>query len=89
MEKTYKMYGTEYTIITCTAIALCDEENEASRQDGLMVTSTGDSGERFEYVVFGWEVPETSEGFNDMLKDDSAWETMCEEHRIKTNMHVN
>ena len=72
-----------YEIEQCTAIAECDDENEACRQDTLLLVSASDSGEKFEFLVFGWDMPNTEEDFNDMLDDPSAWEQLADFHRCK------
>lgn len=82
--KTFEINDNEYTITTCTAIAECDEGNEDARQDALLVINVGDSGERFEYVVFGWDMPETAEDFADMCEDASAWAPLSDEHHIES-----
>lgn len=76
MKKSFTINNTEYTIYTCTAIAGCDETN--TRQDALLVENTAESGEIFQYVVFGWEMPETAEDFENMCEDSTAWESDCE-----------
>lgn len=80
--KEFKLYDIEYTITTCTAIAECDERNEAARQNALLVITTLESGETVEHIVFGWEVPETEADFLDMADDPGAWETLCEDHKM-------
>ena len=71
-----------YVICNCTAIAERDTENEAMRQDALLVINTAESGETFENIVFGWEMPKNEAEFNQMCEDSSAWEALTEEHRI-------
>ena len=73
----------EYTITPCTAIALCDEGNEAARQNALLITAAMESGETTEHIVFGWEMPENAADFADMCEDSSAWEALDEDHHIK------
>ena len=80
--KEFKLYDIEYTITTCTAIAECDERNEAARQNALLVIAKLESGETVEHIVFGWEMPETEADFLDMADDTSAWETLCEDHKM-------
>ena len=72
--KTFEINGTEYSVEICTAICGADLGDESKRQDALLVSSEN-GGEKFEFVVFGWEMPETSEGFADMCDDSSAWES--------------
>ena len=71
MTKNFTIDNTEYTVTTCTAIALGD----ISEQEALLVENTADSGEKFEKVVFGYEMPETAEDFEAMCEDASAWES--------------
>lgn len=75
MEKMFELNGCEYTVKPCTAIAGCDESQESARQNALFVRSTADSGENFDYVVFGWEMPADPEAFADMCEDSNAWES--------------
>lgn len=71
MTKTFTIDNTEYTVTTCTAIALGD----VSEQEALLVENTADSGEMFQKVVFGYEMPETAEDFEEMCDDSGAWES--------------
>lgn len=80
--KKYNLNNIEYTITPCTAIAECDNGNEAARQNALLVITTLESGETVEHIVFGWEMPETEADFLDMADDTSAWETLCEDHKM-------
>ena len=75
--KKYNLNNIEYTITPCTAIAECDNGNEAARQNALLVITTLESGETVEHIVFG---PETAEDFADMAEDYSAWEALSEAH---------
>lgn len=72
--KTFTVNGVEYTAEPCTAICGADMGDESRRQEALYVANKY-NGELFEYIVFGWEMPETSEGFADMCDDSSAWES--------------
>ena len=83
--KTFEIDGTEYTVETCTAICSADLGDESKRQDALLVSSDN-GGEKSEFVVFGWEMPETSEDFSDMCDDSSAWESEWEV--LETVRHV-
>ena len=74
--KTFEINGTEYTVEACTAICGADMSDESKRQDALFVSSES-GGETVEFVVFGWEMPETSEDFSDMCDDSVAWESNC------------
>ena len=71
-----------YTIINITAIASCDNGNEENRQSALLVIA--DNGtEKTEDVVFGLEMPEDEETFDEMCKDNGAWEPLEEIHKIR------
>lgn len=71
MRKTFTIDNTEYTATECEAIALDD----CCSQDALLVENTADSGEKFQKVVFGYEMPETVEDFEAMCEDSNAWES--------------
>ena len=73
MKKTYIINDAEYKITNCTAIAL--NAGDTERQDALLIEHTADSGEKFDYVVFGYQMPETSEDFADMCEDCNAWDS--------------
>ena len=70
MTKTFAIDNTEYTITDCTALN-CEDE----RVNALLVENTADSGEKFAYVVFGYQMPETTEDFADMCEDCNAWDS--------------
>lgn len=72
--KTFNIDGTEYTVEICTAICGADLGDEGKRQDALLVSSERD-GEKFEEVVFGYDIPEAVEAFRDMCADYAAWES--------------
>lgn len=72
--KTFNINGTEYTVEICTAICAADGGDESKRQEALLVSSERD-GEKFEEVIFGYEMPETVEAFRDMCGDSGAWES--------------
>ena len=79
MKKTFTVEGTEYTVEEITAIATCaGEYSEDDRQNALLVTNMTDSGEKIEYVVFGWAMPENEDDFSDMCEDSNAWDSDCE-----------
>ena len=60
-------------------IATCaGEYSEDDRQNALLVTNMADSGEKIEYVVFGWAMPENEDDFSDMCEDSVAWDSDCE-----------
>ena len=76
MEKIFTVEGTEYTVTEVTAIA--DEYgvySEDKRQNALLVTNVADSGEKIEYVVFGWNMPDDENDFSDMCEDSNAWDS--------------
>lgn len=74
--KKFEVNGTEYTAQRCTAICAADCGDESKRQDALLVTSEL-NGEKFEEVVFGYDMPKTAETFAEMCEDYSAWESDC------------
>lgn len=75
--KQFIIEGTEYAVTECTAIASCDVDETRTRQNALHVVSYSDGGERFDFVVFGWEMNwlETEEDFLKMSEESSAWES--------------
>ena len=75
MEKTLTFEGSKYTIKEITAIAYCDDFNEECRQDALLVTTVADSGEKFEWVVFGYNMPDDEDDFENMEAEPYAWES--------------
>ena len=74
MTKTFIFDGTVYAVTTCTAIAYCDLDT-GDRQNALLIENTADSGEKFQKVCFGYDMPYTTEDFADMCEDTSAWES--------------
>lgn len=74
--KIFNINGTEYAVEICTAICAADGGDESKRQDALLVYSERD-GEKFEEVVFGYDMPEAVEAFRDMCEDFAAWESDC------------
>lgn len=74
--KIFNINGTEYAVEICTAICAADCGDESKRQDALLVYSERD-GEKFEQVVFGYDMPETVEAFLDICDDYAAWESDC------------
>lgn len=72
--KTFKVNGKEYEIRACTAICNADHRDERKRQDALLVIGHHDS-EDTEFVVFGYDMPETTEGFLSICEDEYAWES--------------
>ena len=76
MKKTFTVEGTEYTVEDITAIATCaGEYSEDKRQNALLVTNVADSGEKIEYVVFGYDMPDDENDFSDMCEDSNAWDS--------------
>ena len=76
MKKTFTVEGTEYTVEEITAIATCaGEYSEDKRQNALLVTNVADSGEKIEYVVFGYDMPDDENDFSDMCEDSNAWDS--------------
>ena len=76
MKKTFTVEGTEYTVEDITAIATCvGEYSEDFRQNALLVTNMADSGEKIEYVVFGYDMPEDEDDFSNMCEDSDAWDS--------------
>ena len=62
-----------YTIEPVTAIASCDLADKL-RQNALLVCYVDDD-EEITSVVFGYEMPEDEEDFNEMAEDTFAWES--------------
>lgn len=78
MTKTFTRDGVEYTVTPCTAVSLFDIHEDGTydpinRQDALQVVSHI-NGEKFEWIVFGYDMPETEKDFDDMAENTSAWE---------------
>lgn len=71
--KTFVIDGIEYTISECTAICLCDLNDESKRQDALFISYI--DGENIQSVVFGYMMPKNKKEFIDMCKDYYAWES--------------
>lgn len=75
MKKTFTVDGTEYTVEQITAIATSAGDSvEDQRQNALLVTSYTDSGEKMEYVVFGFDMPQDESDFASMLDEPGAWD---------------
>lgn len=72
MKKTFTIGGTEYTVCDCTAI--CKDLGESERRNAIFVCSFTDSGEKSEYVLFDYEMPENEAEFIEMCEDSSAWD---------------
>lgn len=75
--KYFELDEREYAVEKCTAICDADLGNENARQEALIVTSYH-NGEKFEDVVFGWEMPESEEEFKEMCADWATWESNYE-----------
>lgn len=84
MEKTFTVERIgctperEYTVTEVTAIAVSiGEDTEDKRQNALLITQIDDSG-KFEAVVFGHNMPEDEDDFNNIMEDYYAWDTYDE-----------
>ena len=76
MENTLTFDERKWTFKEITAIAYCDDFNEECRQDALLVTTVADSGEKLEWVVFGFDkLPEDDRDFENMEADPYAWDS--------------
>ena len=73
--KVFNIDGTEYTIEDCTAICAADCGDESKKQEALRV-SCKRGNEKFEQVVFGYNMPETVEAFRDVCEDYAARESI-------------
>ena len=71
--KTFIINDIKYTVQPCTAICMADQADESNRQKALLVSNEA-NGEKFDFVVFGYDMPETDEDFLYMSDDTSAWE---------------
>lgn len=72
----FTINGTEYTIVSCSAIAI--SANDTERQNALLVSCCM-NGEKSEYVVFGHAMPETDDDFMLMCDDPWAWSSNQED----------
>lgn len=72
MKKTFTIGGTEYTVCECTAI--CKDLGESERRNALFVYSISESGEKDEYVLFGFDMPEDEAEFLEMCEYSSEWD---------------
>ena len=72
MKKTFTACGTEYTVCDCTAV--CKDLGESERRKALYVYSFSESGEKNEYVLFGFDMPEDEAEFLEMCEDAAAWD---------------
>ena len=76
MKKTFTIGNTEYTVCDCTAI--CKDLGESERRKAIFVYSFSESGEKDEYVLFDFDMPEDEAEFLEMCEDSSAWDGWCE-----------
>ena len=72
MKKTFTIGSTEYTVCECTAIA--KDIGESDRRKALYVYSFSESGEKTEFVIFGFDMPEDESEFLKMCEESSAWD---------------
>ena len=75
-----------YIVRSCTAIALCDEEQENCRQEAVFVACM-ENGETFERVYFNWPVPTTDEELREMIDNGTVEdsEPLYDEHHLWIN----
>lgn len=71
--KTFTINDIKYTVQPCTAICMADQADESNRQKALLVSNEA-NGEKFDFVVFGYDMPETDDDFLCMSDDPGAWE---------------
>lgn len=72
--KTFIINDIKYTVQPCTAICMADQADESNRQKALLVSNEA-NGEKFDFVVFGYDMPETDDDFLCMSDDPGAWES--------------
>ena len=72
MKKKFTIGSTEYTVCECTAV--CKDLGESERRKALFVYSFAESGEKSEFVIFDYEMPEDESEFLKMSEDSSAWD---------------
>lgn len=60
-----KFNGYEFTSIRAVAHSAGDNEI----QDAILVHSVGETGESFDYIYFGWDMPETNEDAMQLLHE--------------------
>lgn len=73
MKKIFIVNGIEYIVETCTAIAASIGDTE--RQNAIYVESKTEFGEIIQYVVFGFEMPETEEDFKNICESGISWDS--------------
>lgn len=71
--KEFRINGITYYVYEATAIAECDNGDESKRQDVLLVIDTNGI-EVDQRVVYGHDMPEAEDDFNDICEDAFAWE---------------
>ena len=76
MKKTFTIGSTQYTVCDCTAI--CKDLGESERRKALYVYSFEDSGEKSEFVLFDFDMPEDESEFLEMCEYSSEWDDWCE-----------
>ena len=75
MKKNFAVENTLYTVDEITAIATSAGDSvEDQRQNALLVMSEADSGEKMQYVVFGFELPQDADDFSAMCDEPNAWD---------------
>lgn len=72
MKKTFTIGNTVYKVSECTAI--CKDMEESERRKAIYVESIADSGEKSEYVIFDYEMPENEDEFRKMCEESSEWD---------------
>lgn len=72
--KTFTINDIKYTVQPCTAICMADQADESNRQKALLISNEA-NGEKFDFVVFGYDMPETDGDFLCMSDDPGAWES--------------
>ena len=72
MKKKFTIGNTEYTVCECTAI--CKDLGESERRKALYVYSFSESGEKSEYVLFDYDMPEDEDEFLKMCENSSEWD---------------
>ena len=72
MKKKFTIGGTEYTVCDCTAV--CKDLGESERRKALYVYSFSESGEKNEFVLFDFDMPEDEAEFLEMSENSSAWD---------------
>lgn len=69
-------YIRGYKLIPCTAIALGAGDTE--RQNAIYAVQKFAPGEeKFEFVIFGYKMPESKEDFAAILENSWSWDNDC------------